>query len=803
MSLFSDLRFAVRTFVRNPGFTAAAVVVLALGIGANTAIFSVVRSVLLEQLPVAEPERLCKIWISKPEGRIEAAPVSLPDFQEWRRELDSFQTLGAYPAFSFHGLTLAGAGPAEELNTAYVSGGYFEAMGVRPLLGRLFTLEDDQPPAAARKVALSHAFWRQRFGGDPGLVGRTLRLDGEPWEVAAILPPEFRLPRPGVQVWAPLLTISPSRIPHHIRDVRWLEVVGRLEPGVTARQAGAELDSLLARLADDFPETNQGWNRSVIRPLRAEIVQDARRPLWALFAAVALVLLIACSNVAGLLLARYQQREREMAVRATLGAGRWRLLRQLLTEGLLLALAAGGLGIVLALWCVDLLKSSPALAIPRAHEIGLDGSVLLFTLGASLATLVLFGSLPAWRSSRVDPGSSLRAAPRAGGGASSSRLRSGLVVAEMALAVVLVTGAGLMLHSLWRLSAVEPGFSPERVLAVKLTIPTWKYPDRAGYLALHERFLEAFRSLPGVEAAGAVKTLPFDEPPESIELSLPGEGDEPVGARLHPVTGGLLEALDIPLLEGRTLTDADGYDASVPVVISRRLAEHFWNRPDVLDEQLQAGETPLRVVGVAADVHYSDLSAEPEAAVYLPLRHSPRRRFAYLLRTPGDPGDLAGAVRQAVARIEPDQPLALLAPLESVVEGPLGRPRALAALLGLFSGLGLLLAAVGLYGLLAFLVSRRSYEIGVRMALGACRSDVFWLVLGQGARLAAAGLLVGAVASLYFNQRLADLLFGVAPADPLSYLSMALVLAAAALAASWFPARRAARISPARALRGD
>ncbi|HUF27419.1 MAG TPA: ABC transporter permease [Gemmatimonadaceae bacterium] len=807
--LFDELRqdagFAVRTLRARPGFAIAAMLTLGLGIGATTAIFSVVSAVLLQSLPFTEPERIVRIWSAEPARGNPEAAVSIPDFEDWREQNRVFESMGAFSSLA-SGVILTGRGEAVRLGTTWVSEDFFRALGMRIEHGRAIR-PDEHVPGANRVVVLSDRAWRERFGGDPALVGGTIQLNDEPFTVVGIAAPDARFPSAETEAWTPMSLVPESSIPR-FRFVRWIEVIGRLRVGTTVEQARAEMELIAARLAREHPEANASYASATVRPLHEHLVGHVRGALLVLFGAVALVLLIAIVNVANLVLARATARAREIAVRSALGAGRGRIVRQLLTESAILALVAGALGVTVAWLGVDALLALSGDWVPSAADVRIDGAVLGFALATSLAAGIGFGIVPALRSASPDLTAALRDGGRGGGAsAASHRLRAGLVAVEVALAVTLVVGAGLMMRSFARLVSVEPGFDTDLVLVARFTIPTVGYPERGQYLSVYDRILERVREVPGVVSAGAVKEIPLRGIGEGIPyhvvgLPEPRQGEEPRGYA-QPVSDDYFRSMGIPLLAGRDVTPRDTTAASMGVIISESLARRWWPLDQTVGQQIRfvGGAQPIGIIGVVGDVRSRTLASDPPEAIYLPIRLMPRRVLSVVARTAGDPALLAAAVRDAIHSVDPALPIDELTPLRSIVADDAASERFLAVLLATFAVIAMLLAAIGLYGLVTYVVAQRTHEIGVRMALGAHQGAVVRLMLWRGMAPVVAGLVLGVAGAFAMRGALAGLLFGVSPADPATYILVVAMLAAVGLLASWLPARRAAKIEPVTALR--
>ncbi|MEJ7811393.1 MAG: ABC transporter permease [Gemmatimonadaceae bacterium] len=802
--LLLDLRYAVRTLRKSPGFTLVAALTLALGIGANTAIFSVVNAVLLRPLPYGEPERLVMAYGKHTQIGREVA--SMPDFLDWRAESRGFEALAARAGASYN---LTGTGEPERLTGARITANFFRTLRVTPALGRAF-LPEEETRAGSRVAILSYGFWQQRFGARPSIIGETIALSGLPFTVVGIAPRDFRA-GPEADVWTPLVTDTTLG-----RRSDFLTVIGRLKPGVTIERAQGELVSLMARLAEQYPQTNVGWSAELV-PLKDEIVGNVRAALLVFMGAVGLVLLIACANVANLTLARAAVRSREIAIRSALGAGRGRLVRQLLTESLLLALLGGALGLVLALWGTDALRTARPALIPRLDEVGLDARVLGFTLLASLATGALFGVVPALQLARGDLQSSLRSGGRTmSGGTGLASLRGLLVLGEVALSLMLLVGAGLLLRSFDRLQREDPGFDPRNVLTVSVGLPRARYPQLPVQTAFWARLEEQMARVPGVQAVGLTSAPPLAG---SAYLSFLIDG-RPVPAPeavqdVQPfvATPGLFRVLRIPLLHGRAFAESDATGAPRVAVVNREMARRYWPNASPIGSRITLGNPAdstswVTVVGVVGDTRQERLNEKPYPQMYTPLAQSGGRFMVLAARTSGsgaagDPLALAGAVRQAVKALDAELPLYDVMSLEERVSRSVAQPRISMVLLAIFAGAAMVLAALGIYGLMSFSVAQRTREIGLRMALGARPERVLALVVRQGMTPALAGIAVGLLGAWAASRVIATLLYGVSATDPATYGGVALFLALVALVATYVPARRAARVDPLVAMRSE
>jgi putative ABC transport system permease protein len=802
--LLDDLRLAARRLLRAPGFTVVTVAVLALGVGMNTAIFSLVNAALLRPLPYPEADRLVEIALPTAAGEAHG-PVSFVDFQDWRQEQGRlFSSMAVFSTVA--GLNLRGEGDREpeQLKTAFVDPALFATLGAVPEIGRPLVAQDNEP-GRNRAVVIGHRLWQRRFDGDPAIASRTVVLDGEPFTVAGVMPESFRFPDAGIEVWAPESLIAESAAPR-VRGNRFQRVIARLADGVSVERARAGMDVVATGLAREFPETNAGRDRVTLVPLHESIVgARLRSAVLVLLAAVGLVLLIACANVAHLLIARIAARRRETAIRLALGASPSGIVRLHVAESLVVSLAGGLLGSLIAAWTLDLVRSGAFTFLPSQIDVVLDRRVLGFALLVSIAAALLSGVLPALRGgSPADPQNDLKEGTRGAGGGDRRRLREALVISEMALAVVLVVAAGLALKSFARLSGVDPGFDPDHVLTVAMNASGARYPERAQFVEFQRRVVERVQRVPGVMTAGSTRNLPLlgtgESWPVLPEGSAPVEpGHEPEAA-VHPVSAGFFTALRIPLLEGRPFAESE----SGPVAIaSVSLARRFWPGQSAVGRTLLVGETRIPIVGVVGDVRQGALEQAGEAALYLPNALSPRRGFTLVIRTQGEPRAVESLVRAAIHEVDPQQPILRVAAMREVLGNALAQPRLLSGLLGGFGALALLLALLGVYGVIALMVSMRTYEFGVRMALGATAGAVRRMVLGRAALLAGVGIGAGSLAALALTHLLRSQLYEVSATDPSVFLLAGAGLVAASLLAGDGPARRATRIDPIVALRAD
>ena len=801
-----DINYALRKLRGAPAFTLTALLTLALGIGANTAIFSVVHGVLMKPLPFPHPQQLVRIWSANPEAGTTDGAVSPVDLDDWRAQRSAFAEIGGYwYAEGGSGVDMTGEGDPARLSAAFVEPGFFPTLGVQPELGRLPREEEMHRGGPDRVVVLSYAFWRRQFSGSPSLVGRTLTLDGSPYQVLGVMPRSFDYPGGRVDVYIPYSTIPDDGIPR-TRQNRVLQVVARLKPGLTIERGRAEMAAITRRLSEQYPE-DQVWNAATVEPLHDVIVGKARTGLLVLLGAVAFVLLLACTNLASLLLARATARERELAVRSALGAGRGRLVRQLLTESIVLALVGGALGVLLAIGGTRALVLLGSAQLPRAAEIGLDPAVLLFALALSMVTGVIFGLVPALRATSADLQTALREGGRGSSGARGQRVRAGLVVGEVAVAVMLVVGAGLMTRSFLRLMDVDLGFRPENVLVVNYSIGPRHQGSDAQQYGYYAEVLDRVRALPGVVDAGAAKEIPFrgsgervNFVPEGLVLSA---GEEPPAAGMIHVSDGYFHALDVPVLAGREFTRGDDSHAPFVLVVNEAFAKKYFAGRLAVGRMLTFGTEQVPIIGVVGDVRQESVEEPAKPAIYIHNLQNPRSQSNLVIRTRGEPLSLARAVQDAIWSIDRDQTITATFALSSVVGDAVARPRLLTTLLALFGVLGLLIGGIGLYGVLAYFVTHRRREIGVRVALGADAGKVLRMIVGRGLRLAGLGLIVGLAGALFLTRFMRSVLFGVEATDPMTFAGVALVLLGVAFLASYIPARRAARVDPLIAMRAE
>jgi predicted permease len=797
-----DLVYALRRLRQAPGFTLVAVATLAVGIGANSAIFSVVNAVLLRPLPYPEADRLVSVASTWKGRRTVYSPQNFLDTAAAAR---SFEGLAAWDP---GGMTLGGAGRPKGVEGAQVSAGFFDLLRVRPVLGRGFAADENEP-GRTRVAVLGHALWRERFGADPGAVGRSVAVDGVPHVVVGVAPEGFSYPE-GRELWTPLE--YDARFRGDSRGAWYLTAIGRLRPGVTVEAADREVAAIAANLARAYPDDNEGVGASVAS-LQAVTVQGARGALLLLLGAVGFVLLIACVNVANLLLARGAAREAEVAVRVALGAGRGRIVRQLITESLVLAVVGGGAGLLLATLTLDALLALRPAGVPRLAEVRIDGAVAAFATGLSLLTGVLFGCFPAWQAARRTTAQSLREGGRGTVGR-GSRLRAGLVVGQTALAMVLLAGAGLLVRSFDQLRRVNPGFEAADALTFRLKLPENAYTEASQRAAFYDQLLARLRALPGVGAAGGITGLPLSGARYSFSFTVKGRPPVPPpqqpSMELRVATPGYFEAMGIPVVQGRAFTGGDGASAPRVVVLSETAVRRYFAGEEPLGQEIVTGMRGLDgqnagglVVGVVGDVKDHGLDTEPLPEIYLPLGQAPPRTVDLLLRTRVAPRSLVPAVEDVVRAADPELPVERTRTLEEVVARSISEPRFYMLLLAAFAATALGLAALGIFGVMSYAVAQRSHEIGIRVALGARPVDVLGMVMRHALVLSVAGVAAGLLGALALSRAVASLLFELSPTDPVTLASVAALLTAVALLASYWPARRATRVDPLVALRSE
>jgi putative ABC transport system permease protein len=806
--LQQDLRYGLRTLAKNPAFTSIAIIALALGIGANSAIFSVVDAVLLRPLPFKKPAQLVVLWENAAHLGFPKNTPSPANFLDWQKQGSAFTGMAAMVERSFN---LTGVGEPERLDGRRVSANLFDLLGVSALLGRTFVPDDDRP--GTHVVLLSYSLWQRRFGSDPSVIGRALALNGESYTVIGIMPRFVQLPgfeNRNDQVWVPIAFSSEESAQ---RGNHFLEVIARMKPGITLKQAQAEMDTIAARLAQQYPAYNTRIG-AVVVPLHEQVVGDIKPALVILLGAVGFVLLIACANVANLLLARAAVRQKEIALRLALGASRSRLTRQFLTESVLLAMFGAGLGLLLALGGIRILKTFIPATISQVQPISIDASALIFTALVAIVTGIGFGLAPALQASRLNLNDTLKEGGHdPGGGSKGNRLRGFLVIGEVAVSFVLLIGAGLLINSFFHLRNLEPGFRADHLLTMKVDLSEVKYPDRERRAAFFDEVIRRVRALPGIQSAAVAGNLPLTYNGDSMNISVEGVPDPPPDQRpdviFRAIGPGYFGTMGIPIVRGRDFTDQDNADSKNGVVISEKTAQHFWPGQDPIGRRLKPGSstsnTPWReVIGIVKDVRQNDFIAAPKMQMYFTYRQlKDLAPNALVVRTSIEPLSLAASVRDAIWSVDKDQTVADIDTMEHIVAEAVARQRFSMLLLGLFATLALLLASVGIYGVMSYSVAQRTHEIGIRIALGARRGDVLQMTIKQGLKLVGTGMILGLAAAFLLTRVLQTLLFGISPTDPVTFFGISLVLLAVAILASYIPALRATKVDPLVALRAQ
>jgi putative ABC transport system permease protein len=805
-TLLQDIRYGSRMLLKRPGFTLVAVLTLGLGIGANSVIFSVVNGVLVRPLPFGEPERLVYVWGRNRTLGISQGYLSAADVVDYRERSRSFEKIAAYTTVP---VNLTGTGQAERLEGILVTTNFFQTLGVEPVLGRAFMPEEGLE-GRDRVVTISYALWRRQFGGDPNLIGRTIRLDridANSFTVVGVMPAEFQFPQ-RTDVWMPFeFDAEETRGGGH--DFR---VIARLKPGGTLGQAQAEVDAIGRGLAEQYPATNAGWDLMLVT-FTDYIFGNTSVALLMLLAAVWFVLLIACTNVANLQLARAVARHKELAIRTALGAGRARIIRQLLTENLLLAMLGGALGLLLAEWGLDLLRALGPDSIPRLSEVSINSRALGFTIALSLVTGVIFGLVPALQVSKLNLNEALKEGGRSANASSArhNRVRAALVVSQVALALVLLIGAGLMIKSFLRLREVDPGFNAENILTAGISLTRADYPqDDPRRTAFFQQVIGRVKALPGVASAGAISHLPLGGRGVNMRFTIdggsPASPTDELAADLRVTSPGYFETMEIPLMKGRVFTEGDAVSTPRVIIVNESFARRFFPGSDPVGRHLKVGASLFtgEIVGVIGNVRHRGLEAEARPEIYISyLQNTLWPVMNLVVRTSSDPNLLASAVRSEIQAVDKDQPVFNIKTMDQLLSESVAQRRFSMMLLGAFAVLALLLAAAGLYGVMSYLVGQRTHEIGVRMALGAQSVDVLRLILGQGLRLTLIGIAIGLLAAFALTRVLTTLLYGVKATDPATFVSIPLLLTLVALLACYVPARRAMKVDPMIALRNE
>ena len=810
-TIWQDVRYGIRMLLKAPSFSIVATIALALGIGANSAIFSVVNAVLLRPLPFTNSEQLMTVWETDPQRGQERGTSSYPNFADLRAQNHVFEHIAAYHNNDF---ILTGRGEPARLQGAVVSADLFPLLGMTPMIGRGFLPDDDKPNETGRVVVLSQELFQKRFNSDQSVLNTSVTLDGTNYTVIGVMPRAFQFPiqNEPVELWTTVAGDASGKEPiTNQRGAHFLRVIARLKPGVNQDQAQAEVNTIAARLEQQYPDTNTHKGIKLEAALLA-LVGDIRPALLILLGAVGCVLLIACANVANLLLARAMARHKEMAIRSALGASRLRVVRQLLTESMLLSLAGGALGLLLAVWWSDLLVSLGKDDIPRAMQVGLDWRVVAFTFVVSLLTGAIFGLVPALHSSNTQLTETLKEGGRGSvEGARRNRARGVLVVAELAIAVVLLVGSGLLIQSLWRLRQVSPGFTPQNVLTFSVALPEVRYPTEKQSQFFHDLVMH-IRTLPGVQSASAGLPLPLSGDRFSISFQIDGRPvarKDESSADFFVVDSGYFHAMEIPLLKGRDFTDHDQHKSPQVVIVTDTFARQFFPNEEVIGKHIQPGISTFEgeksgmreIVGVVGDVKNRSLSTVVQPAYYVPQAQVPFNQLTVVVKTVSDPHSIVTAVVKEVSSLDKDLPMFSVETLDEYLAASIAAPRFNTTLLSIFAAVALILTIVGLYGVMSYSVAQRTNEIGIRMALGAQTRDVLRLIVAQGFKLIFLGLAIGLVGAFAVTRVISSLLFGVTTKDPLTFAAVAVLLAFVALLACYIPARRAARVDPMEALR--
>lgn len=803
-TLIQDFRYGLRMLLKTPGFTIVAVFALALGIGANSAIFSVVNTVLLHPLPYKDPDRLMMVWEDSTKHGFPRDTPSVANYIDWRDQNQVFENMAAMAERSFN---LTGVGEPERLDGRRVSASLFALLGVEPQLGRAFLPEEDSP-GGNRVVMLSYGLWQRRFGADKNIIGRSLTLNGESYLVTGVMPQNFQFPNNDVALWVP---ISFNKDELTNRGSHYLQVIARTKPNISLQQVQAEMSTIGARLQQQYPDSNTDIGIEVV-PLHEQLVGDIKPALLILLGSVGFVLLIACANVANLLLARAAVRQKEVAVRAALGASRLRLLRQFLTESILLATLGGLMGLLLSFLGVYLLKAFIPANISQAKAITIDAKVLAFTLLVSLLTGLLFGLAPATQASKVNLNDALKEGGRdSASGSQGNRIRGLLVVLEVAVSIILLIGAGLLINSFLRLCNVDPGFRAENLLTMQVVLPELKYADLVRRSAFYDELISRIETLPGVKSAAVINNLPLYRQGNSIGIIIEGRPEPPPGEQpivtTRVISPNYFRTMSIELLQGRELTKQDTANSTMVTVISETMARRYWPGEDPIGKRISAGRSEsgdnwITIIGVVKDVRQFELTADPKSQIYLSYQQT---AFFYprdlVVKTNVEPLSLASAVRNTVWEVDKDQPVSNIRTMETILSESIARQRFSMLLLGIFAIVALVLAAVGIYGVMSYSVAQRTREFGIRIALGAKRVDVLKLAVAESLKLVLIGIVIGLSAALILTRVMSSLLFGISATDPTTFITISLLIISVAILASFIPALRATKVDPMVALR--
>ena len=803
-TLWQDMRYGFRMLLKQPGFTLVAVIALGLGIGANTAIFSVVNSVLVRPLPFANADRLAVVWQSNAQQNSLREAVAAANFLDWKDQNTVFEHIAAFREDNFN---ITGTEKPEHMPGCRIDASLFQVLGVQPLLGRTFQDGDDN----SRSVVISKALWARLFASDPNIIGHKMIVNGEPLTIAAVMPAGFDFPE-GNDLWVRSLYKVPENPlnlkvdPSTDRGHQYFRVIALLKPDVTLEQAQAEMDAISSRLEQQYPDQNTGQGASLLS-LREEEVGQVRPILLILFGAVGFVLLIVCANVANLLMARAATRQKEMAIRCALGASRQRIAQQLLTESVMLALAGGGAGLLVALWGISPLVALIPADIHGMQDVGVDARVLGFTMAISFLTGLVFGLLPALQASKTDLNESLKESGRGSTeGRRSNRIRSALIVSEIALSLVLLIGAGLMIKSFMRLQQVDLGFATENVLTMRLTLPQSKYPEGRDQAGFFQQALQRIQTTPGIESAAAISRLPLTPGNSSRSIIIEGRADGDTqnspSVDYRVISPDYFRTMSVPVLKGRAFTERDNASAAGTIIINETVARRFFPDEEPIGKRLQIeGDEWFEIVGVVGDVKHLGQASKSRPEVYVSYLKKPWPFMTVVARSPQNATALGETLREAVLAVDHDQPVYSISTVEQLVSRSVARRRSNMLLLGIFAAVAMVIAAVGIYGVMSYSITQRKHEIGIRIALGANRRDILKLVLGYGLTLALAGVAIGAVAALMLTRLIENLLFGVSATDPTTFALISLILIGVALGACFVPARRATKVDPMIALR--